>query len=320
MKIVVLDGFTLNPGDLDWSPLQRLGDCLVFDRTPPALVRERGRAAEFLLTNKTPIDATALAGLPTLRYIGVLATGVNIVDVAGATRRRIPVTNVPAYSTDSVAQLVFAHVLHHLHDVGGHSEGIRRGRWSASLDFSYSSAPLRELAGRTLGIFGFGRIGHATARIALAFGMVVIATDPSPEPVAGVRFVGVDELFRESDVLTLHAPLTDATRGIVSRERIALMKPTAILINTSRGPLVDEAALAEALASGNLGGAGLDVLSAEPPSPDNPVLHAPRCSITPHIAWATREARIRLLAEATENVRSFAAGIPRNVVNPEALV
>lgn len=318
MKIVLLDGYTLNPGDLDWSPLLELGECVIFDRTDPGSVAQRLEGAEIALTNKTPVTGAAIDSLPSLRYIGVCATGVNIVDLAAAAQRGIPVTNVPAYSTPSVAQLVFAHLLHLMHDVGGHAATVRRGRWSASVDFSYQISALGELAGRTMGIVGYGRIGKAVARIARAFGMEVIAHDPSPDPDSSVTaegFVSLEELFRRSDVVSLHAPLTGATQGIVNRERLGMMKPASYLINTSRGPLVDEHALAEALAAGRLAGAGLDVLSVEPPPPDNPLLALPTCNITPHIAWATREARTRLLREVAENVRAFIAGTPRNVIN-----
>ncbi len=318
MTIVLLDGYTLNPGDLDWESLLSLGECTIFERTAEAEILDRALSAEILLTNKTPIRAETIRALPALRYIGVLATGYNIVDALAAAQRGIPVTNVPTYGTASVAQLTFAHLLHIVQNVGGHAAGVRRGRWEASSDFCYWETPLTELAGKTMGILGYGRIGKATGRLATAFGMEVIAHDPegSRDPDAGdVRFVPLENLFRESDVLTLHCPLTEATRGIVNRERLGLMKPGSILINTSRGPLIDEPALAEVLRSGALRGAGLDVLSEEPPTATNPLLKEPRCFLTPHIAWASREARERLLHGVVENIRAFLEGHPQNVVN-----
>ncbi len=318
MNIVLLDGHTLNPGDLDWAELLSLGDCTIYERTAESDIQARALEAEILLTNKTPLRAETISGLPRLRYIGVLATGYNIVDTAAASRRGVPVTNVPTYATASVAQMVFAHLLHIVQNVGGHASGVRRGRWTASSDFCYWDTPLTELVGKTMGILGYGRIGKATARLAAAFGMNVIAHDPASPPTSiadGIRFVDIDNLFRESDVLSLHCPLTDATRAIVSRDRLGLMKPGAILINTSRGPLIDEQALADALRSGALRGAGLDVLSVEPPPAANPLLREPRCFITPHVAWASREARERLLRGVVENIRAFLTGHPQNVVN-----
>ncbi len=318
MNIVLLDGYTLNPGDLDWAELHSLGRCTIYDRTPDADILTRSSEAEILLTNKTPLRAETILSLPRLRYIGVLATGYNIVDTAAASRRGIPVTNVPTYATVSVAQMVFAHLLHIVQNVGGHAPGVRSGRWTASVDFCYWETPLTELEGKTMGILGYGRIGRATARLAAAFGMNVIAYEHGEAPASspgGARFVSLEDLFRESDVLSLHCPLTDATRAIVSRDRLGLMKPGAILINTSRGPLIDEEALADALRSGALRGAGLDVLSVEPPPASNPLLREPRCFITPHIAWATREARERLLRGVVENIRAFLIGLPQNVVN-----
>jgi len=317
MRIVVVDGYTLNPGDLSWAALEALGDCTVHDRTPPERAVERCGGAEIVLTNKVAFGEAVLAALPDLRYVGVLATGYNIVDAAAAARRGVVVTNVPAYSTDSVAQLVFAHLLELAHHVGGHSEGVRGGKWSRCADFAYWDWPLVELAGLTMGVVGFGRIGRAVARLARAFGMEVLACDvrgdlPGAE---SVRLVPMDELFARGDVVSLHCPLTPRTRGLVSAERLATMKPTAFLINTARGPLVDERALADALNAGRLAGAGLDVLSSEPPAADNPLLSARNCCITPHVAWATRSARRRLMAEAVENVRAFLAGWKRNVVS-----
>jgi glycerate dehydrogenase len=318
MNIVLLDGYTLNPGDLDWAPLRSLGPCMVYERTSEPDILRRSLEAGILLTNKTPLRAKTILSLPALRYIGVLATGYDVVDSAAAAGRRIPVTNVPGYGTASVAQLAFAHLLHIVQNVGGHADSVRRGRWTASLDYCYWETPLTELAGKTMGILGYGQIGRATARLAAAFGMKVIAHDPSmapAEPDANACFVSLEDLFRLSDVLSLHCPLTDETRGVVNRERLGLMKQGAILINTSRGPLVDEQALADALHSGVLRGAGVDVLSQEPPAAANPLLKEPHCFITPHIAWASREARARLLQAVAENIRAFLEGRPRNVVN-----
>jgi len=316
-RIVVLDGYTLNPGDLSWEGLIALGECTIYDRTPSDEIIPRGREAEVLLTNKTPLTRETIEALPCLRYIGVLATGNNIVDGNAARERGILVTNVPTYSTMSVAQIVFAHLFNLTHRIGHHTAAVRHGRWSASEDFSFQDSLLTEVDGLTMGIVGLGRIGRATASAALAFGMKVIACGNGqirdlPE---AIRNVSMDEVFAESDVVSLHCPLTIATKGLVNRERLALMKPTAYLINTSRGPLVDDQALAEALNRGTLAGAGLDVLSVEPPPPDNPLLTAKNCFITPHIAWATTAARRRLMQEAVENVKAFRNGRPRNVVN-----
>ena len=317
MKIVILDGHAMNPGDLSWDGLKALGPCTIHDRTPPAEIVHRAEDAEIVLTNKTVLSRQTLDKLPHLRYIGVLATGYNIVDAAAARERNIPVTNVPDYATLSVVQLVFGHLTNLTLHVAEHGQGVSEGRWTRSPDFAYWDFPLVELAGLTLGIVGLGRIGRAVARAAQAFGMKVIAHNAKPPrtEVEGVRFVGLDDLFRESDVVSLHCPLTPTTERLVNAARLAMMKPSAFLINTGRGPLVDEAALAEALDAGRLAGAGLDVLSTEPPKADNPLLSARRCCITPHIGWATRAARQRLLDEVVANVRSFLAGQPRNVVN-----
>ena len=316
-SIVVLDGYTLNPGDLSWEPLTSLGRCAIYDRTATGDILRRAKEAEVLLTNKTPLTRESLADLPGLRFVGVLATGYNIVDVRAARERGIPVSNVPAYSTDSVAQLVFAHLLNLTHHVDHHARTVREGRWSSSEDFCYWDTPLIELKGLTLGIIGYGRIGAATARIGQAFGMHVLANDRSRTRVQtdGLEWTSLDEVFRRSDVVSLHCPLTAETEGIVSHHRLKMMKPSAFLINTSRGPLVDEVALAEALAEGKLAGAALDVLSVEPPPADHPLLTTPHCTITPHIAWATKAARGRLLAGAAANVRAFLEGNPINVVN-----
>lgn len=317
-RIVVLDGKTLNPGDLRWDGLERLGACAVHDRTSPEHVVERAAGAQILLTNKTPVTGRDIDQLPSLSYIGVLATGFNIVDVDAARRRGIPVTNVPAYGTMAVAQLVFAHLFNLTHRIGHHTRAVAEGRWSASPDFSFWDVPLMEVDGRTLGIVGLGRIGNAVAVAARAFGMAVLAHNPGAEGGgdANARLVGLDELFRGSDVVSLHCPLTENTRGLVNRERLATMKPSAFLINTSRGPLIDEPALARALDDGVIAGAGLDVLSVEPPPADHPLLHARNCCITPHFAWATTAARGRLMAGVVTNIEAFLAGRPVNVVNP----
>lgn len=314
MRIVVLDGYTLNPGDLSWGRLEALGDCTVYDRTLPHEVLGRARGADVLLTNKTVLDGTTLEALPDLRYIGVLATGVNVVDVAAARWRDIVVTNVPGYGTPSVAQATFALLLELTNQVGHHNQAVREGRWASSPDFCFWDRPLVELSGRTMGIVGFGAIGQAVARIAQAFGMTVLVHTPTQRSASGVRFVALDMLLAESDVVSLHCPLTAATQRLINAERLDRMKPTAFLLNTSRGPLVDEAALAWALNEDRLAGAALDVLEAEPPSVDNPLLTAKNCILTPHIAWATLAARRRLLDAVVDNLQAFLDGLPVNAV------
>jgi glycerate dehydrogenase len=316
-SLVILDAFTANPGDQSWSALEALAPLRLFDRTAPTEIVTRAADASLILTNKTPLTAETIGALRNLRYIGVLATGYNIVDVAAARARGITVSNVPAYGTPSVAQAVFALLLELTHRTGHHAEAVRAGRWSACPDFSFWDFPLVELAGRTFGIVGYGQIGRAVARIAAAFGMKVIATksDDRAGRDGEVNLVPMDTLFREADVISLHCPLTPKTQGLVNAERLAQMKPGALLINTGRGPLVVEGDLAAALNEGRIAGAGLDVLSVEPPPPGNPLFTAKNCLITPHLAWATREARARLIDVATENVRAFLAGVPRNVVN-----
>jgi glycerate dehydrogenase len=317
----VLDGYTLNPGDLNWQALEALGGCTVYERTPKELLIERAAGAEIVLTNKVVLGAEQLAQLPQLRYIGVLATGYNVVDVEAARQRNVTVTNVPAYSTASVAQMVFALLLELSQQVGHHARLVREGRWTASVDFCFWDRPLVELDGLTLGIVGFGAIGRRVARLARAFGMEVLVHTAHPEKHRQTeegqqaRFVGLDELFRASDAVSLHCPLTEETRALVDARRLDLMKPTAFLLNTGRGPLVDEAALAAALNAGRIAGAGLDVLSVEPPPVGNPLLQAANCCITPHIAWATRAARQRLMTTAVENLRAFLTGAPKNVVS-----
>jgi len=317
MNIVVLDGYTLNPGDLTWKDLESLGRCKVYDRSLPKEVAPRAKDAEIVLTNKTVLSSEVIKQLPKLKYIGVLATGYNMVDIEAAHDLGIPVTNVPAYGTQSVAQMVFAHLLNLTQHVAHHAETVRSGRWTSNPDFCYWDMPLIELTGLTIGIIGFGRIGQATAKLALTFGMKVIAYDivtPSSVP-EGCQFVELDDIFRLSDVISLHCPLTPQTKKIINKKRLELMKKTAYLVNTSRGPLVDEQALAQALNNERIAGAGLDVLSEEPPNENTPLLKAKSCYITPHIAWATHSARQRLLQVVVDNVASFLAGKPQNVVN-----
>jgi glycerate dehydrogenase len=314
-QIVVLDAFCLNPGDLSWEALESLGDCAFYDRSAESEIQSRIASAEIVLTNKVPLSADTMKKAGRLKYIGVTATGHNIIDLKAAESHGIIVTNVPSYGTSSVSQMVFAHVLNLTQRVGDHGREVRAGRWASSPDWCFWDYPLVELDGLAMGIVGFGRIGKATATLAHAFGMKVLAYNRSPiQETVGVRSADLDTVFRESDVVSLHCPLTAETRELVSRERLALMKRSAFLINTSRGPLVDEQALADALNSGRLAGAGLDVLSTEPPSPDNPLVSAKNCYITPHIAWATRASRKRLLDESVENVACYLRGKPRHVV------
>jgi glycerate dehydrogenase len=317
LRIVVLDSFTLNPGDLSWKSLEELGECAIYDRTTAEDTMQRADGAEIVMTNKTVLSSDIIERLTKLQYIGVLATGYNIVDAEAARKRGIPVTNVPTYGTDSVAQMVFAHLLNLAQNVAGHAQTVSNGRWCSAPDFCYWDTPLVELRGLTMGIIGFGRIGQATARLALAFGMKVIAYDitlPAQMPEA-CEMVKLDDVFRRADVISLHCPLTTQTENLVNEQRLALMKTTAFLINTSRGPLIDGRALADALNNAKIAGAGLDVLAIEPPDERNPLLKARNCYVTPHIAWATRAARERLLDVAVDNVAAFLAGKPKNVVN-----
>jgi glycerate dehydrogenase len=314
--IVILDGYTLNPGDLDWSSLEALGELTVYDRTPAELTLERAAGADVLLTNKTPLPRAVIEGLPGLKYIGVLATGYNVVDIAAAKERGIPVTNVPGYGTTAVAQHVFALLLELTQRTGLHSDSVRAGDWAKSVDWCYWRTPLVELAGLAMGIVGYGAIGRRVAGIAQAFGMnVLAATRTARADESGVSFTGVDDLFQRADVVSLHCPLTPETQGMVNAARLATMKPTAFLINTGRGPLIVEQDLADALRNAQLAGAAVDVLSTEPPAADNPLLAAPHCLITPHLAWAAKASRQRLMDAVTENVRAFLAGAPVNVVN-----
>lgn len=318
MKITILDGYGLNPGDLSWDSLASLGDLTVYDRTSPEEVVERAQDSEIVLTNKTVLDGDTLRHLPKLKYIGVLATGYNVVDIATAAQLGITVTNIPSYSTMSVAQIVFAHLLNVTNSVEHYAGENRAGRWSRNPDFCYWDTPLIELAGKNFGIVGLGHIGMAVAHIALALGMKVLAyTSKEPEHLPdGVKKAGLDTLFRESDVVSLHCPLTPATRNLVDSRRLSMMKDNAILINTGRGPLVDESAVAEALHAGRLRAFCADVLSTEPPASDNPLLSAPHAYITPHIAWAPKEARTRLLDIAVANIRAFLSSTPVNTVTP----
>jgi len=308
MKITVLDGYCLNTGDLSWDPLRALGDLEVFDRTPADQAVARAAGSAIVLTNKTPLSAAALDQLPDLRYIGVLATGYNVIDIEAAKRHGIVVSNVPTYGTASVSQFVFALLLELCHHVQMHADAVRAGEWTASPDWCFSKSPLIELEGKTMGVIGYGRIGRQTAHIAEAFGMSVLAYDIAP------GMSPLHDLLQQSDVISLHVPLTAETHEMINARTLALMKSTAFLINTARGPLIHEGDLAAALNSGRIAGAALDVLSTEPPPPDNPLLSARNCLITPHIACATTGARRRLMTSVIENVAAFLGGQPKNVV------
>lgn len=312
MKICILDGYSLNPGDLDWSPVERLGDVTLFDRTPADKIVERAADADIVLTNKVPFSADTLRQLPRLRFICVLATGYNIIDTEAAARQGVVVANIPAYSTMSVAQMAFAHILNITNHVASYAREVADCKWINCPDFCFWDSALTELAGKTMGIVGLGNTGMATARIAVAMGMKVVAltsksADTLPE---GITPAPLDDVLASADVVSLHCPLTPSTRHLINAASIAKMKPSAILINTGRGPLVDEQAVADALNGGRLAAFGADVLSQEPPRGDNPLLSARNCFLTPHIAWATLEARTRLMSTATENVRQFIAGEP----------
>lgn len=317
MKIVVLDGQGVNPGDISWNRIEELGELTVYPRTAPEEVLQHVGDAEIALTNKTVFDANIIAQLKNTKYIGVLATGYNVVDTKAARERGIVVTNIPAYSTDSVAQMVFAHLLNVSNHVDHYAEETRNGVWSRCLDFCYWNTPLFELAGKTLGIVGLGHIGMKVAQIAQAFGMNVLAyTSKSPDQLPEwIRKTTLDGLLGASDVVSLHCPLTDTTRELMNSASIEKMRDGAILINTGRGPLVNEADVADALVSGKLGAYCADVLSSEPPSASNPLIGMPNAFITPHVAWATLEARLRLMDIAVCNIKSFLAGSPTNVVN-----
>jgi len=317
-KLVVLDGFTLNPGDLSWDELRTLAPVVeIHERTTPDQVLSRAAGADILLTNKVRLPAETIAGLPDLKYIGVLATGFDVVDARAAREHGVVVSNVPAYSTNSVVQLVFGFILHWACGIAHHSAKVRSGAWSKSADFAFWDFPLHELEGKTLGIIGFGRIGQQVGRVGHALGMRIAAAVRSPKNVEyPVSFISIDEVFAASDFLSLLCPLTEETRGLVNASRLRLMKPSAYLINTSRGPVVNEVDLAAALEAGTIAGAAMDVLSAEPPPPSNPLLTSKNSVITPHYAWATVEARTRLMGTAISNVQAFLKGEPQNVVNP----
>lgn len=310
MKIVALDGYAANPGDLSWDELKALGECVIYDRTAPEEVLERAADAEVVLTNKVVITAEMMAALPQLKYIGVMATGYNIVDIDAARERGIIVTNIPSYSTDSVAQMVFAHILNIAQQVQHHSEAVHQGRWTSSKDFCFWDTPLIELRGKKLGIVGLGNTGYTTTRIAIGFGMEVYAytSKSSFQLPPEIKKMELDQLFSECDIISLHCLLTDKTRELVNAARLKLMKPTAILINTGRGQLVNEQDLADALNNGQIYAAGLDVLSQEPPKADNPLLTARNCYITPHIAWASAAARERLMGILLDNLKGYMEG------------
>lgn len=315
MNLVVLDGYTANPGDLSWDAFQAMTDCRIHDRTPPDEVVARAVDADLVLTNKTVLPAQVIGQLPKLRYIGVLATGYNVVDVAAASARGIRVTNIPGYGTTSVAQHTLALILELTNQVGHHAQSVREGRWTNSKDFAYWDNSLIELQDLTLGIVGYGSIGRKVAELARAFGMKILApVRPGSKSGEDVAFVPLEQLLQDSDIVTLHCPLTEETKNLICAKALAQMKPSAFLINTSRGPLVDEAALDSALRQKQIAGAALDVLATEPPAADNPLLSAPRCLITPHQAWATLSARKRLLDVAAANVRAFLEGRAENAV------
>jgi len=319
MRIVVLDGQTLNPGDLSWDGLKAFGELRVYAGTPHDKLLERAQGAQMLITNKTPLRADSLAALPDLRCICVLATGYDVVDIEAARAGKIPVCNTPAYGVDSVAQHVFALLLELCRGVARHDASVRDGEWGLRREFCYWLSPQVELTGKTMGVVGFGNNGRRVGELAHAFGMEVLAYEPRPGAApayAPFAFVGLDELFVRSHVISLHCPLTDATRGMVNAPRVASMQKGALIINTARGPLLDEAAVAEALHGGQLGGLGTDVLAVEPPQADNPLLDSPNCYITPHIAWASLRARQKILSITEDNVRAFLEGRPQNVVNP----
>lgn len=314
MKIVILDGFTANPGDLSWAELEALGQVTVYERTLPSETVARAAEADMVLTNKVIVSKEVMDQLPHLKYIGVLATGYNVVDIEAAHQRGITVTNVPAYSTESVAQMVFAHLLTVTNRTEHYAQENRQGRWSRNADFCYWDFSHMELAGKTFGIVGLGNIGRRVAEIALAFGMKVKAVSSKTTLPAGIEKVSLEALLATADVLSLHCPLTDSTRHLINADTLAKMKSSAILINTGRGPLVDDQAVADALAEGRLAAFCADVLTQEPPLADNPLLKLPNAFITPHIAWASKEARVRLIQVATSNVRAFLSGTPQNVV------
>lgn len=317
MKIVVLDGYTLNPGDLSWEPLAELGSLTIYDRTPEDKILTRIGDAEIVFTNKTPLNKEILNKIPTVKFIGVLATGYNVIDIAAAKEAGIVVANIPTYGTNAVAQYVFAMLLEICHHVWAHSEEVKNGAWSRSSDFCFWSYPLIELTGKTMGIIGYGRIGKSTAKLAQAFGLKVLAYNHNPvkeEETDTLKFVELDELLACADVISLHCPLTEDTKGMINKKTISKMKDGVIIINTSRGQLIMEEDLAEALNSNKVYAAAVDVVSVEPILPDNPLLQAKNCIITPHIAWAPRESRQRLMDIAVDNLRAFLKGEPVNTI------
>jgi len=318
MKIVVLDGYTLNPGDLSWDALKKLGDVTVYDRTPEYQVAERAKDAEVIFTNKCPVSEEAINQLPSLQYIGVLATGYNIVNTEAAKSKGIMVANVPGYGTTSVVQLTFALLLELCHHVQRHSDSAMEGKWAGAKDWCYWDYPLVELAGKTMGIIGFGRIGRQVGDVATAFGMNIIGssrTQTDQSHRKNFRWAEIPELLGASDVVTIHCPLFPETKRLINTESLHLMKPSSFLLNTSRGPIIVDEDLADALNNDVIAGAGIDVLSAEPPPKDNPLFNAKNCIITPHIAWATKEARARLMETTVNNLSAFLKGNPVNVVN-----
>lgn len=317
MKITILDGYVLNPGDLSWQSIEALGQCRIHERVAADAILEAAQGASALLTNKTLLSKATIDALPELKYIGVLATGYNVVDTEAARARGIPVTNVPSYGPESVAQMAMAHVLNLSRRVAHHAQTVRDNRWADNQDWCYWDFPQIELTGKTLGIVGLGTIGLATAKIAQAFGMKILAIRRSDQPMPdGIQAASLDRIFEQSDFISLHCPLTEDNEKLVNQVRLEQMKPTAFLINTSRGPLVDEDALYHALKANRIAGAGLDVLTQEPPSPDNPLFTLDNCHITPHLAWATQAARRRLMDTAIGNLSSWMQGSPINVVNP----
>lgn len=318
MNMVVLDGYTLNPGDLSWEELEKLGELTVYDRTPEHLIVQRMRDAEIVFTNKTVITDEILSQCPKLKYIGVLATGYNVVDIKAANKRNIIVTNVPAYGTDAVSQFTIGLLLELCHHIGEHNASVKRGDWAKSPDFCYWNYPLIELSGKTMGIIGYGKIGQGTARIAKALGMNILAYNRSPIKDEDIdcygKQVSLDELLKESDVISLHCPLFPETQGIINKESISKMKDGVLIINTARGPLIVEEDLKEALSNGKVAGAAVDVVSIEPIREDNPLLSAPNIIITPHIAWAPKETRQRLMSIVVDNVKAFIQGKPINTI------
>lgn len=314
MKIVILDSYAENPGDLSWDWLLEYGEYTVYDRTPSDKILERAAGHDIVITNKTPLKREILEKLPEIKYIGLLSTGYNVVDWEYCRDKNIPVCNIPTYSTEAVAQCVFAHILEHTNAVAAHSNSVHNGEWASNADFCYQVAPLWELKGKTIGIIGFGKIGKAVANISASFGMNILASTNHPSPYGSVKFVDRNELIKNSDFVTIHCPLTSETTGMVNSEFLSNMKPTAMLINTSRGAVVDEEALATALKNGTIAAAGIDVMCSEPPKADNPLFGLDNITITPHIAWAGFETRARLMEICKDNLRAYANGKPQNLV------